>query len=324
MICCTFFIALLTSSSADSARKGHTFTGYVPSEAESGIVSIAAGYYYSLALTSSGEVVAWGTDEFGQCSLAPSSGIKAIGDNSGYHHAAALTTSGGVVAWGLAQMGTEVPAAAQSGITAISVGAAHIVALNASGGVVAWGGTVFEPFGPLVVPVRAQSGIVAVAASTNDAFALSLTGEVIYLGVEGNYGKHIGLPGQPDVPSSALSGVAAIAAGGHIVAIKGVVSRLGCLAVICRFVLSITDCYVLPHVLLHHRYIVPYHGMSSCALSCTAYRYHACEPDVLHTISMLNSHCYEVESADGHGSANRDQSDFYLSDFECYLYGLAL
>ena len=66
----------------------------VPVAAQSGVVAIAAGRFFPLALKSDGSVVAWGNNQYGQ---------------------------------------TNVPVAAQSGVTAVSGGGEHAVALKSDG-----------------------------------------------------------------------------------------------------------------------------------------------------------------------------------------------
>lgn len=69
---------------------------------------------------------------------------------------------GTVGAWGYNSSGqTNVPVAAQSGVTAIAAGAGHTVALKNDGSVVAWG---FNEYGQATVPVEAQSKVEAIAA----------------------------------------------------------------------------------------------------------------------------------------------------------------
>ena len=70
--------------------------------------------------------------------------------------------AGQVVAWEDNYHGiTDVPAAAQSGVVAIALGADHMVALKNDGSVVAWGDNLY---GQTNVPVAAQSGVIAVSA----------------------------------------------------------------------------------------------------------------------------------------------------------------
>jgi len=176
----------------------------VPAQAQSGIVAIAAGYMYSLALTSGGEVLAWGNNDFGQCTVpAPAqSGITGIA--AGGYHSLALTSGGEVLAWGNNGDGEcTVPAQAQSGIVAIAAGMFHSLALTSGGEVLAWG---YNGDGECTVPAQAQSGIVAIAAGFQHSLALTSGGEVLAWGLNAN--------GQCTVPAPAQSGIVAIAAGG--------------------------------------------------------------------------------------------------------------
>lgn len=130
----------------------------------------------------------------------------------------ALKTDGSVVAWGANDLGqTTVPAAAQSGVTAIAAGELYTLALRTDGTVVAWGA-----FGnaQATVPEAARSGITAIAVGALEMLALKTDGTVVTWA-----------PGSLGVTTlSAGSGVIAIAAGGtcgwgscslHAVALKG-------------------------------------------------------------------------------------------------------
>ncbi len=120
---------------------------------------------------------------------------------------------GQVVAWGDNHIGqTNVPAAAQSGVVAIAIGAWHVVALKNDGAVVAWGAgtnnTGGTPnFGQSLVPVAAQSGVIAVAAGPAFSVALKRDGRVVVWGIN-TYG-------QTNVPVAAQSRVRVIATSRH-------------------------------------------------------------------------------------------------------------
>ncbi len=109
-----------------------------------------------------GEVIAWGSDLYGQCTVPAEaqSGIIAIA--GGEKHSLALTETGKVIAWGDNWQGQcTVPAEAQSGVTAIAAGDKHSLALTDAGKVIAWG---WNFYGQCTVPAEAQSGVVAIAA----------------------------------------------------------------------------------------------------------------------------------------------------------------
>jgi alpha-tubulin suppressor-like RCC1 family protein len=118
-----------------------------------------------------------------------------------------------VVAWGSNCCGqTDVPVAAQSGVTAIVAGRFHNAALKSDGAVLAWGANGYD-YGQTTVPVSAQSGVTAIAAGGLHTVALKSDGSVVAWGWN--------CCGQTTVPVAAQSGVTAIAAGGvHTVALK--------------------------------------------------------------------------------------------------------
>jgi hypothetical protein len=126
------------------------------------VAEIAAGYYFTCALTTAGGVQCWGSNFNGQLgndstigSYAPvavtglSSGVSAVA--AGDAHTCALTTSGGVQCWGDNQYGqlgnnstteSHVPVAVtglSSGVSALAAGGDHTCALTTAGGVQCWG-----------------------------------------------------------------------------------------------------------------------------------------------------------------------------------------
>ena len=126
------------------------------------VTAIAGGGQYSLALTSSGQVLAWGFNSNGQLgngsttssnipvqvSLPVSTVVTAIA--GGYRHALALTSRGQVLAWGSSGQGqlgngtttsssTPVAVSLPSGttVTAIAGGGGHSLALTSTGQILA-------------------------------------------------------------------------------------------------------------------------------------------------------------------------------------------
>ena len=202
----------------------------VPPDAGHGVAAIAAGFSDSLALTKEGRVVAWGCggDNTGQCIVPATaqSGVTAIA--GGLYHSLALRSDGSVVAWGCPG-GTStvppqpsdygqcaVPAAAQSGVTAIAAGFYQSLALKSDGSVVAWGcgssGGFNQDFGQCSVPAEAGSGVKAIAAGIYHSLALK-DGRVLAWGCRGGAGVCT-------LPPTATSGVTAISANGHSLALS--------------------------------------------------------------------------------------------------------
>ena len=87
--------------------------------------TLATGGWHNLGVRADGSVVAWGWNFFGQCT---------------------------------------VPAAAQSGVSAVAGAWSHSVALKADGSVVAWGDN--SAAGQCTVPAAAQSGVSPPGART--------------------------------------------------------------------------------------------------------------------------------------------------------------
>jgi Regulator of chromosome condensation (RCC1) repeat len=166
--------------------------------------------------TAFGQVVAWGSNDFGGCDVPAglaSQTVTAIA--GGYYHSLALTSTGKVVAWGRNDYGQcDVPAGlASQTVTAIAGGGNHSLALTSTGKVVAWG---YNGNGVCDVPASLDSQTVtAIAGGGFYSLALTSTGKVVAWGYDGE--------GQCDVPVS-LGGqtVTAIAGGGrHSLALVG-------------------------------------------------------------------------------------------------------
>ncbi|MEU7023835.1 Ig-like domain repeat protein [Streptomyces sp. NPDC046203] len=129
------------------------------------IVAIVAGGYYSLALTSDGHVLGWGSNAWGQVGDGTTTdrhapvpvdlpaGTEIAALSAGTGHSVALTTDGHVLTWGIniwGQLGdgttvfnrptpggTALPAGLR--FTAIAAGGYHTLALTSAGRVYAWG-----------------------------------------------------------------------------------------------------------------------------------------------------------------------------------------
>ena len=192
------------------------------------VTAIAGGQSHSLALTSTGQVLAWGSNSYGQLgngsttnsstpvavSLPSGTTVTAIAAGDG--HSLALTSSGQVLAWGwnfYGQLGngtttnssTPVPVSLPSGttVTAIAVGFYHSLALTSSGQVLAWGWNFYGQLGngttttttscqciPTPVQVSLPSGttVTAVAGGYGHSLALTSTGRMLAWGYNG-YGE---------------------------------------------------------------------------------------------------------------------------------------
>ncbi len=158
-------------------------------------LAISAGASHTCAMISTGGIMCWGTNNFGQLgngtktdSLAPvevfglTSGVAAI--SAGVAHTCAQTAAGGVKCWGYNNAGqlgdgttTDRPTPVEvsglsSGVTTVAAGGLHTCALTAAGGVKCWGyngsgqlgdGTTTDHFTPVEVS-GLSSGVSAIIA----------------------------------------------------------------------------------------------------------------------------------------------------------------
>jgi alpha-tubulin suppressor-like RCC1 family protein len=216
------------------------------------VTAVSAGADHGLALTSTGQIYAWGQDDDGQLGnststgssdepqlVAAPTGVAFSQLAAGSYFSLALSTTGQVYGWGanfLGQLGdgtthlrqVPVPVAfpASFQITAIAAGATHSLAVTSTGSVYAWGGngsgqlgngTTVPALSPAqVTPVAGQT-FTTVAAGAGFSMALTASGNVYSWGsgTEGQLG--VGVIGAFDVPQRVnlrpLLPITAIAAG---------------------------------------------------------------------------------------------------------------
>jgi alpha-tubulin suppressor-like RCC1 family protein len=215
------------------------------------VTAIAGGSYHSLALTSSGQVLAWGDNVEGelgngtttssstpvQVSLPSGTIVTAIA--GGGYHSLALTSSGQVLAWGnnaYGQLGngtttnssTPVAVSLPSGttVTAIAGGGSHSLALTSSGQVLAWGdnaqgelgnGTTTNSSIPVAVSLPSGTTVTAIAGGSYHSLALTSSGQVLAWGnnAQGELGNGTTTYSSTPIAVSAFPAAVAIAGGGY-------------------------------------------------------------------------------------------------------------
>lgn len=172
----------------------------------SNVVVQASGHGHSLAVDTSGNVVAWGVGipafyaNYGQTNL-PAGLSNVVAVAGGWTHSLAVRQDGSVAAWGEYNTPLQpafVPAGL-SNVIAVAGGDSHSLALRSDGTLVAWGG---NSSGQTNVPAK-LTNIVAIAAGSTHSLALRSDGTVVVWGSDPF--------ANPTAPPSWLSNVVSIA-----------------------------------------------------------------------------------------------------------------
>ena len=218
----------------ESGQLGNGSTSDAPSPvgallpAGTSVSAVAAGADFTLAVTTSGSVYAWGADDSGQLgngtttshptpnpvavSMPAGTTITAVA--AGSAQSLALTTSGTVLAWGsnlYGQLGdgtttdrtVPVPVDLPSGtlVTAVAAGATTSYALTSSGSLYAWGANYNGQLGdgttdPLAnatpVAVNLPKGTTATSIAAGASFGLAVTGSGSMLAWGSNFAGQLG------------------------------------------------------------------------------------------------------------------------------------
>ena len=142
-------------------------------EGLSNVVQVAAGEAHTVALKADGTVVAWGWNGYGQCTV-PEGLSNVVQVAAGAGHTLALKADGTVVAWGGDGDHYKVPAGL-SNVVQVAAGLYHGVALKSDGTVIEWGGFFGSP------PVG-LSDVVQVVGGDQGTIVLKSNGTVIAWG----------------------------------------------------------------------------------------------------------------------------------------------
>lgn len=179
----------------------------VPTGGVGQVVRISGGETFSMAVTATGSVFAWGDNEFGDFGVVtphPSeyspvqvtglSGVKQVA--TGFEDGLALLSNGTVMGWGANAHGavgdgtttprpTPVPVGGVSRVVAIAQRQQHSLALLSNGTVMSWGQTTgADQLRP--VAVTGLSGVVAIAAGSFHDLALLSNGTIMAWGSGGS------------------------------------------------------------------------------------------------------------------------------------------
>jgi subtilisin-like proprotein convertase family protein len=188
---------------------GANNAGQLNAPTNKNVTAIAGAYDHNLALTTNGQVIAWGDNTFGQATVpAVFSNQVTAAVAGGEYYSLALKSDGTVSSWGANFFNeTNVPAGLSNVVT-IAGGQYSSLALQNNGSVVAWGA---ETIFPVLTNVPAgASNTVAVAGGGYHSLALRNDGTVSAWGYDNATNVPVG-----------LTNVVAIAAGSfHSLALK--------------------------------------------------------------------------------------------------------
>jgi alpha-tubulin suppressor-like RCC1 family protein len=186
------------------------------------VTKVAAGGFYSLAVTSTGSMLAWGYNSKGQLGdgskaqtdvpvqVKLPTGTKVIAVAAGYDDSFALTSTGSVLAWGLNSSGqlgdgnttdSHVPVQVKlptgTTVTRLAAGHGHVLAVTSMGKLRAWGSNASGQLGdgntassdvPVKVKLPTGTTVRNVAAGYYHSVAVTSTGKLLAWG-NNSYGQ---------------------------------------------------------------------------------------------------------------------------------------
>ncbi|NIP24893.1 MAG: hypothetical protein GWN67_26095 [Phycisphaerae bacterium] len=140
-------------------------------------VAVCAGDYHNLGLKADGSIVAWGRNDLGQCDLPlPNGGFVAVA--AGIYHSLGLKADGSIVLWGDNNYGQcDVPLPNEN-FVAVAGGGYHSLGLKADGSITAWG---YDTHGQCDVPLPNEN-FVSVAAGDYHSLGLKTDGSIMAWG----------------------------------------------------------------------------------------------------------------------------------------------
>jgi hypothetical protein len=153
-----------------------SYHGVAPVPSTADFVSICAGAGHALGIRTTGQLIAWGNNDFGKATV-PTGLTNVIGVSAGYLHSLALKADGTVVAWGNNSPGQSSVPAGLSNVVAVSAGQWHSAALLANGSVRTWSSYLNHWAAPQPKPEDLRD-VVAISAGGYSVMALHKNGTV--------------------------------------------------------------------------------------------------------------------------------------------------
>ncbi len=216
----------------NGARTDVEGPGEIVFPTDASIIDVAAGSEHSLAITSAGEIYAWGRNAHGQLGLSgdpipaeavtpqlvavPSDGGPVTGfvnvaatDYGSY----AVRSTGQVFSWGSGSLGRESvswptvpePVTLDGSVVSMATGRDHVLARTEAGSLYAWGSNYYSQTGTtetpehVTLPVEVDGDLVwtLVGAGDNTGFGLTQDGHLMAWGE--NWSGQLGIPSQESV-----------------------------------------------------------------------------------------------------------------------------
>jgi len=204
------FITFFTQASFGDGRIVSWGSQPITDEFKTDMSEISAGFLHSLALTTSGVVVAWGDNQFNQINIPPSCKTNISKISAGGFHNLALTRGGQVLAWGKNDDGqSSIPWFMSKSYKDVSAGMFHSMALHKSGFVICWG---YSEFGQTYAPLGLVDAV-AISAGGMHSVALRKNGSIVSWG-DNSFGQlNTPLSSNGTSASSELNNITAISAG---------------------------------------------------------------------------------------------------------------
>ncbi len=187
------------SSSGSILVWGHDLYGQcsVPEPNEE-FIAVAAGGFHNLGLKSDGSIVAWGHNEFGQCEVPePNTGFTFIA--CGNYHSMAIHEDGSVVVWGLDGCGTYDVPEPNTGFVAVAGGGGFCLGLKEDSSIVAWG---CNNHRQCCIPETALK-FISISAGNFHSLALMSDGTILAWGDNGDHQCSVPQPNQDFISVSA-------------------------------------------------------------------------------------------------------------------------
>ena len=165
------------------------------------VLSVSAGFYYTMAIETDGSLWAWGSNSSGVLgdgtTISRDFPVKIMDDvlsvsSTGFYHTMAIKTDGSLWAWGFNSSGTlgdgtttdkHSPVKVMDDVFSVSVGKYHTMAIKTDGSLWAWGSNYSGALGDgtkvnKLSPVKVMDDVLSVSAGYEHTMAIKTVGRL--------------------------------------------------------------------------------------------------------------------------------------------------